>query len=212
MLYKLHNNLAATLSQSTILLVALLILGVTTVSVLTAQSQDMSELELEQMVQETIDDLSTYITTEDAIGRYSRSMDPPRINRIGVMIQPLFSVDIDVSGLLVKINNGESMQIQYYSENVAALESYSFFDHPLWSELNDSSFGLLTIYDKDESITLYDTLNDHTDITYLIIQLPSAFNLYYGDELTITLIPTIGINREIRVKAPLPIKTTVPLL
>jgi len=57
----------------------------------------------------------------------------------------------------------------------------------------------------------FDTINDNTDMIYIVLKLPPDITMKKGDSLEITLFPSIGITKTIHLKAPLPIKQIVSL-
>lgn len=77
--------------------------------------------------------------------------------------------------------------------------------------MTDIDFGFIVILDKDQSIIDYGTINDNTDMTYIIIKLPNDFTMKKGDTLELTLSPSTGVTKTINLKAPLPIKQIVAL-
>lgn len=194
-----------------ILIVSSLLVGAAAATVIMNGSETFSEEDLEEMANEAVDEISTYIQIKDKIGRYDAVNEEQIIQKIAILIKPLFSVDIDVSTLTIKLCNGQQIRILYYNGQSEFINSYSLFGHQVWDEMANSSFGFIVINDKDESLIDYDTINDNTDLAYIVIKLPEEFTMKKGDTMTITLFPSTGITRTLDLEAPLPIKQVVSL-
>jgi len=130
---------------------------------------------------------------------------------MAILIKPLFSIDIDASKLVIKLNNGKQIKMLYYNRQAEFISSNSLFEHQIWTTMTDTDFGFIVILDKDQSIIDYGTINDNTDMTYIIIKLPNDFTMKKGDTLELTLSPSTGVTKTINLKAPLPIKQIVAL-
>lgn len=195
---------------SSILILSLLLIGITVAEVITSETTgSISEQDLEQMTQETIDELSTYILIKDQIGKYREIDGELKIEKIALWITPLITQEIDVTQLTIKLNNGESVIFLTYSNNSVALGRYSLFEHSIWNNINGSNFGFISIVDIDESLVNYDLFNDCSDNAYIVFKLPESMTLSKNEKIIITLFPSTGITRNIELKAPLPIKSVV---
>jgi len=196
--------------RSAILIVSLLLIGITVASVISSETtQNISEQDLEQMTEETIDEISTYILIKDQLGKYKKFDDEKRIEKIALWITPLVTQDIDVSQLTIQLNNGENVIFLVYSNKSVNLGPYSLFDNPIWNNMNGSNFGFISIIDTDESLVNYNTLNDCSDNAYLVFKLPEFITICKHEKIIVTLFPSTGITRTIELKAPLPIKSVV---
>lgn len=206
----MDNNGITGISAAIILISILLITGATTALIL-GDSTGASEDDYEQIINETLDEISTYIQIKDAIGKYIDNEGTKQIQKITLLLKPLFSINIELSDLTVKLDNGEQILLISYSGQAEQINGNHLFEHPLWNEQNQQEFSFLIILDKDHSIQDYHTINDHTDMAYLTLKLPQEFQLEKGEILHITLFPTPGIERTISIKAPLPITPIVSL-
>ncbi|KYK30764.1 MAG: hypothetical protein AYK22_03070 [Thermoplasmatales archaeon SG8-52-3] len=204
------GKLLTTGLTSSILIVSLLLIGITVASVLTSETTDtISEQDIEQMTEETIDEISTYILIKDQIGKYSNINGEQRIEKIALWITPLVTQEIDISKLTIKLNNGDNVIFLKYSNNSLTLGSYSLFEHKIWENINGSNFGFISIIDMDESLVNFDILNDCSDNAYIVLKLPEYMTLSKHEKMIVTLFPSTGITRTIELKAPLPIKSIV---
>ena len=193
-----------------ILLLGALLIGVTAASIITISNNgNLSEEEIEQIVDDAIDEITTYIQIKDAIGKYYGETPQQRIEKIALMITPLFSKEIDISSIQIKLSNKDNLQFLSYDNKVDNIGSHTLFEHYLWEELSDLSFGLIVINDNDNSIKDFNSFNQNSDVTYLIINLPKEYHMKKGDEIMVTLFPSTGIERSLTLLAPLPIKNIV---
>ncbi len=62
---------------------------------------------------------------------------------------------------------------------------------------------------KDNSLVDYNIINKNTDMAYIVIKLSEDFSLKKGDSLVVALFPESGIQRTIKLEAPLPMKSIV---
>ncbi len=195
---------------SSILIVAILLIGMTVASVISSETTDsISEQDLEDITQETIDEISTYILIKDKIGKFMEVNGEQRIGKIALWITPLVSQEIDVSQLTIQLNNGENVLFLKYSNNSVDLGQYSLFEHIIWDNINGSNFGFVSIIDLDASLVNLDTFNDCSDNAYVVFRLPEFMALSKHEKIIVTLFPSTGITRVLELKAPLPIKSVV---
>ncbi len=205
------NNQGATGIATAILLISFILIGATAASVIMGDSGNNPEENYEEILEEALDEISTYIQIKDALGKYNSTTEEQHIQKIAILIKPLFSIDIDASKLVIKLNNGKQIKMLYYNRQAEFISSNSLFEHPIWTTMTDTDFGFIVILDKDQSIIDYGTINDNTDMTYIIIKLSNDFTMKKGDTLELTLFPSTGITKTINLKAPLPIKQIVAL-
>jgi archaellin len=205
------NNQGATGIATAILLISFILIGATAASVIMGDSGNNPEENYEEILEEALDEVSTYIQIKDALGKYNSTTEEQHIQKIAILIKPLFSIDIDASKLVIKLNNGKQIKMLYYNRQAEFISSNSLFEHPIWTTMTDTNFGFIVILDKDQSIIDYGTIKDNTDMTYILIKLPNDFTMKKGDTLELTLFPSTGITKTINLKAPLPIKQIVAL-
>lgn len=205
------NKEGATGIATAILLISFILIAATVASVLTDNSSDISEQDLEKMVDDIVDEISTYIQIKDVMGKFYSIEGESRIQKIAVLIKPLFSVDMDVSELMIKLCNGEQIKMLYYNGQAEFIGTNSLFEHPIWNNMDCDSFSFVVVLDKDKSLVDYNTIDDSTDMTYIIIKLSENFAMKKGNTMTITFLLGKGTTRTIEVKAPLPMKQIVSL-
>ena len=205
------NKEGATGIATAILLISFILIAATVASVLTDNSSDISEQDLEKMVDDIVDEISTYIQIKDVMGKFYSIEGESRIQKIAVLIKPLFSVDMDVSELMIKLCNGEQIKMLYYDGQAEFIGTNSLFEHPIWNNMDCDSFSFVVVLDKDKSLVDYNTIDDSTDMTYIIIKLSENFAMKKGNTMTITFLLGKGTTRTIEVKAPLPMKQIVSL-
>jgi len=202
------NKWGSTAIAAMTLLIGFLLVSIVAASVITNGSgSTTSEQDVEEILNDVLDEISTYIQIKDKIGKYYTTNGIARIEKIAILIKPLISIDIDISQLNIKLCDGNTVKILSYSGNAEFLESNSLFEHPIWSNLDENNFGFLALLDKDRSLVDHDILNE--DMAYIIIKIPSDFSLTKKETITMTLFPESGIERVITLKAPPPLKPIV---
>jgi len=206
------NNRAATGIATVILIASFIIITATAASVLFDDNINVSTEDYENIIKETVDEISTYIQIKEALGKYYQIDENQYIQKIAILIKPLISNNIDISNLMIKINNGNQVKFISYSEKSELIKSSSLFEHPIWDAIQQDNFGFIVTTDKDRSLIDYNTLNSNTDLAYIIIKLPEDFFMISGDTLIINLIPSTGIIKTITVQAPMPMTKVVSLI
>jgi len=198
-----------------ILLGSFLLIGATAASVIIGSTQSgnsgFSQEEIDQLITDIVDDISTYLKLHDIIGKYYDTNNGPRLQRIAIPIRLLYSTEVDLSQFTIQLNNGNQMVILTYNGNTDNLERHSVFNHPLWDTLSDNHFTLLVTIDDDHSMIDYHTMNKNTDAAFLIFPLSSDFAMKKGDTMMITLVPAVGTPRTVQIEAPLPTTALVVL-
>ena len=193
-----------------ILLTILLLVGLTVASVITGENtQYTNEQNYDQMTEEVINEISTYIQIKDQKGKYYNINGTQKIEKIALLISPLVSQDIDVTQLTIQLDNGEKVKILSFDGNASKIDSNTLFNHPIWKNLTGNNFGFISIVDLDNSLTSHNTINDYSDNIYVVFKLPNDMTLEKRDKLIVTLFPSTGITRTTLLEAPLPIHSVV---
>jgi archaellin len=196
------NTYALTGISAAILIATILIVLGATATVILGSSEQGTNKDYEQMLNEALNEISTYLNIKDIKAKYQNYQGEQHIQQIAILIKPMFSQIIDLSDITIQILNGEDLRILYLNQQVQFINGHSLFHHPLWENINETTFGFIVIRDKDYSMLDFQVLNENTDMSYLIIQLPEEFYFKKGEVLEITIFPTPGIERRISVKAP----------
>jgi len=193
-----------------ILLTILLLVGLTVASVITGENtQYTNEQNYDQMTEEVINEISTYIQIKDQKGKYYNINGTQKIEKIALLISPLVSQDIDVTQLTIQLDNGEKVKILSFDGNASKIDSNTLFNHPIWKNLTGNNFGFISIVDLDNSLIDHNAINDYSDNIYVVFKLPNDMTLEKRDKLIVTLFPSTGITRTTLLEAPLPIHPIV---
>lgn len=171
-------------------------------------SGEATEHNFEQMAQDIVREITSYLKIEDQKGKYNKIDGEQRIEKIAILISPLFSQDIDLSKTRVQLDDGEKIYILSYVAS-EELNSKSIFEHDIWNKIDGSNFGLIAICDFDNSISNYGIMNENSDSSYLVFKVPSDMIIKKYDELIVTIIIPSGMKAKTILKAPLPIKPVV---
>ncbi len=204
------NNWGSNGITATILLMAMLLVTVVAAGVITGSTTEetVDTDEIEQMAQEVFDEISTYFQIKDQKGKFYLIDDEYKIKKIAILVSPLVSQEVDVTQLTIQIDDGENVRILSFT-NSSDIGSESLFGHNLWSNINGTNFGLLSILDRDSSISNYNIINENTDNCYIVFELPDFMNMQKYQELTVKLFPSSGITKTLNLKAPMPMKSVI---
>jgi archaellin len=205
------NTQAITGISTAILIAALLLVLGATASVILGSSEQGTEEDYELMLNEALDEISTYLNIKDIKGKFRLYQGEQYIQQIAILIRPMFSQIIDLSDLTLQLSNGEDLQILYLYQEIYLINGYSLFNHPLWENIDETTFGFIVIRDKDYSMLDFQVLNENTDMSYLIIQLPEEFYFKKGETLEVSIFPTPGIERRLSLRAPPALSSIVSL-
>ena len=205
------NNLGGIGISAAILLISFVLMSVTIASIITDGTAGTSEENMEEILNDVLDEISTYLQIKDVMGKYYSNAGEQRIEKVAILIKPLISQSISVSELTIKLCGENIVKMLGYSGNAEFIGSNSLFEHPVWENISDSSFGFIVIHDKDGSLVDFDAITDNTDMAYIIINLSEEFSMAKGETMDVTLFPSSGIKRTITLDAPLPIKQLVNL-
>lgn len=212
------GNWSSTGLITILLLISFMLIGMTVTSIMTnntigtsTNNTSLSSFKgnIDQLVDETIDEIQSYIQIRDQKGKYYENNGILEIQKIAILISPLVTQDIDISQLSIQIDNGNIVKILNYNQNSSKLESKTLFEHSIWKDLNGENFEFITICDIDNSIIDSNLINDYSDNAYLIFRLPADMTMEKYDFLKVTLFPSSGITRVTTLKAPMPINRVV---
>jgi archaellin len=194
-----------------ILLICFILIGAVSASVILNNTTSVTNTDLNQLTNEIVDEISTYIQIKTVVGKFQTIQGNQQIQKIAILIKPLVSLNIDITHMIIKILTSEQLYILYFNGNVNPIGSYSLFDHPLWDTLVENTYTVIPIIDDDSSITTYHSINKNTDNAFLLVKLPDDSTMKKGDILEVTLIPSPGSERTIILEAPLPTTHVVTL-
>jgi archaellin len=198
-------------STAGILLILFILIGAISASVILADTQTTPEEDLTNITNEVVDELCSYLQIKQIVGKYQTIQGEQKINKIAIQIKPFVSQNIDLLHMTIQISDGESYQILFFNGSAGSLHSGTLFDHPLWDNITNDTYGILSTIDDDNSIINGHLINKNTDMAFIIIKLPDEKALRYETELVLTIQPSPGIGRTVTLDAPLPIKTIVTL-
>ncbi|MDH7517405.1 MAG: hypothetical protein QHH19_03575 [Candidatus Thermoplasmatota archaeon] len=202
------NKLGSAGTVSTIILVGFILSAIAVASIITGETQETTtEKNTEEIVNQVLDEITTYIQIKDQVGKFYTTYGEQRIEKIALLIKPLIIQDIDITGLTIKLTNGYDVKILNYSGKAEFIGESSLFEHKAWDEITYDSYGFIVTIDRDRSLVEHNIING--DMTYVIIKLDESFSVPQRESTTVTLFPYSGIARTTTLRAPLAIKTVV---
>ena len=204
------NNWGSTGITSMILLIAILLVGIAAAGVMTASTTESTTgtQDIDEMTQEVIDEISTYLQIKDQKGKFYQINDEYKIKKVAILVSPLVSQDVDLTQLTIQLDNGENVRMLTYVDS-SKIGSENLFGHSLWSKINGTTFGMISIMDQDSSISDFDVINENTDNCYVVFELPDSMTIKKYQELTVILFPSSGIVKTLNLRAPMPMKSVI---
>lgn len=204
--FRIHHASAAL--PLILLLIAILFIALTATSMITTETATSQE-DLEQYVDDAINELTSYLKIQHVYGMYSQEK-PYHLTKIAILATPLFHQEINLSTWLIQLQTKTDLQLYTYNYTVSTLESSSVFTDTFWDQLDTTHFGILSIQDKDESLTTYHSFTEPNDIAFFTLSIEDL-KISKGEKVTLFLSPGTGIEKTITFQTPLPTKTVVNL-
>lgn len=196
-------------------LISILLLGTATISnelILKENDEKMYSFDnCEEILNDTIEEISTYFNIKQIIGKYYNNENMLNIEKIIILLKPYFDINFDISDLHILLSNGEKTIILQFNDNIEFVGQYDVFEHQNWNYISYGFYSLLVISDKDNSIKEFNIINENTDMIYITLILSDYFDFVKGDNIKISLIPSIGTLQTFTLKAPLPTSKIVNL-
>lgn len=206
----INDSIGSAGISSIILIIGILLIAATVGSVITETPQDLSGEDINEIVNDVVNEITSYIQIKNILGKYYHYENSYTLQKIMLLITPLFHVDYDLSELKIQLQTKDAIIDLNYNQN-ALIPSGNLFSDSYWEYDKDNVYGCLVTLDKDESVSQFHTLNDPTDMVYLTINLPKNMYLLKGDKITISLIAGTGAMRSVFIEAPLPMSMIVQL-
>ena len=209
---KKQDNQGSNAISATIIIIAIILIATLTIILVTGQqTQTINQENIEQILDEIFNEITTQIQIKEKIGKYYNIQDEYKIKKIAIMISPLVTNDININQLKIEIYNNEKIKILKYEGDTKKIEKQDLFEHPIWKNLTENQYGFITIQDKDNSLEKHGHLNDYKDNAFLIIKLSDELAPKKGDKINLKLFPSTGITKKIKITAPVPTNRIVTL-
>jgi len=191
------NNIGSTGITAISLLTSFLMAGAAS-SVMLGNSDDLSE-NAKQMVNDVVNEITTYLKIEDAIGKYYTTDGVRSVEKIVIFVKEIIQNNINMSEVTIKISNNNDILLLKYSGHAVETDSESIFENKVWAKTNDT-FSLIVIIDEDRSLLDYNIMNK--DTAFIAIKLPDRFFMKNRDSLKVSIIPSNGITSSILLETP----------
>lgn len=191
------NNIGSTGITSMALISSLLVMGAAS-SVIFEESDDLSE-DAKQAVNDALEEITTYLKIEEAIGKYYTTNNERRVERIVIFVKQFITSNVNVSELKIKIQNDVDVIVLSYSGHAEEIGSKPMFSHDIWEKTNNS-FSIIVTSDNDRSLLDYNIMNK--DRACMAIKLPESFAMEKSEKISISIIPSKGITSSILCETP----------
>ena len=195
-----------------IIILSMVVITSTANTLIIQTDEEFDEEGVNELLDEIYNDISTYIKIDRVYGKYQIIDDQRVLSQIAIQVHSLFTKDIQIKDMVIEISNGN--QIIYFSNSdyYETLGEHSLFTHPIFSQLSDESFGVISLFDKDDSVLGQQLINHNSDRIFIIINLNDAMKIKSGEFLSISLYPPVGTIRTIEITPPFSTKSVVNLL
>ena len=154
----------------------------------------------EKMLNDVLQEITTYIKIEDVIGKYYDPGGDRRIERIVIFAKQYINVPINMSEITIEICNKDDIVLLKYSGQAFEIGSKTVFQHHAWEALENNTFSVLVTNDEDKSLLDHDTMNG--DLIIIMIPLPEQFKMKNRESMTISIIPDKGIITSVYLETP----------
>ena len=140
------NNLGSNGITGMILLIVIMLVTITAAGVMTESTTDVTTdiQDIDQLTQEVIDEISTYLQIKDQKGKFYQINDEYRIKKIAILVSPLVSQEIDMTQLTIQLDNGENVRILSYDSSAKlAFHCICLFGYRIYFKSYPTSLGFL---------------------------------------------------------------------
>ena len=192
------NNIGSGGIATISLLTSFLLIGATTSSVMFGASDDLA-IDAEQIANDALNEITTYLKIDDVIGKYYTSNGICEVEKIVILVKPFTRNTINMSDVIIKICNNNNIMLLDYSGYAVESNSGALFEHHVWATINNT-FGLIVTLDKDRSLLDYGIMNG--DIAFIAVKLSDQFAMGNRESLAISIIPTKGITSSVFLETP----------
>lgn len=182
------NNWGSTGIVAIPILTSFLLIGAAA-SVMFKIPDEMSE-DADQIVNDVIDEITTYLKIDDVIGKYYNTNGVSRVEKIVILVKQFIQNTVNISEVTIKICNNNDVILLSYSGYAVERSSTPLFEHEVWDKTNDT-FSLIVILDEDRSLLDYNIMNG--DIAFIAVRLPDQFAMKDKESITMSIIPAKGI-------------------
>lgn len=191
-----------------IIIIFILLINLTATSMITS-NVSTSDKQVDEYLENVLDEITSYVKIKNVYGQYAQQK-PYHISKIGILISPLFHDSINLSEWIIQLQTTETLSIYTFNNAAMKQEDHTIFTHPLWEKLSMSSFGIIGIIDKDDSLIHHYSLSDPSDLIFLVFNTSNA-SISKGDHVSIVLTSGTSMKKTITFIAPLPTQNIVSL-
>lgn len=192
------NGLSGAGVTGVALIASFLVAGSTSTVML--EDVDNINLDAKRMMNDVLQEITTYLKIDDAIGKYYNTGTNRQIERIILFVKQYISNNINMSQITIGLYNSEDVVLLKYSGDAFEVGSNTLFQHYAWESLENNTFGALVINDEDRSLLDHNVMND--ELVYILIPLPEQFKMGKGESMTVSIIPDNGITTSIYLEPP----------
>lgn len=200
-------NIATTFSII-LLFISIILITITATSTITSNNA-ITEKNMETYLDDALNEITSYLKIRNVYGSFSTEK-PYHLTKIAIIISPLFHDSIEMSDFIIQLQTKNSLTIYTLNDLSQPLNDQTIFTHTLWKNLPHNQYSLVSIIDKDTSIEKYQTLNEPSDLTFLVFS-TAPYEIKKGDLVTITISSGTSIHRTITFETPLPTNNIVSL-
>jgi archaellin len=161
---------------------------------------DAISQDAEKMLNDVLQEITTYIKIDDAIGKYCGFGETRSIEKIVLFAKQYINTPINLSEIIIEISNKDDIVLLKYSGQSYEIGTSTIFQHYAWEIINNNTFSILVTDDEDRSLLDYNIMNN--DLIIIIIPLSEQFKLKQSESMTISIIPENGITSSIYVETP----------
>jgi len=192
------NNWGITGITSIALISSFLIVGGATSAVVFQDTEDL-ESYANNVINDALDEISTYLKIEEVIGKYYTTNGERTVEKIVIFVKQYIPNAVNVSDLTIKLQNKNDVMILGHSGFTSKIDSGPLFEQEIW-ENTKNSFSVIVNIDNDRSLLDNNIMNK--DTCYIAIRLPEQFYMGKNDEIKVSIIPYKGIISSAIIQTP----------
>ena len=168
------------------------------------------EEDINALLNNTITELTTLLQIKNSYGAFNSTTQPAKIEKMAFYIKPFHNTPFNLSTLTLALHTQHDL---YFFEptQIVADSANTLFTNYIWSKTPPGYYSFMSLNDRDSSLKNHYLINSHTDTFYLLLTMPEELHLEKGNQFSILLLPSQGLQHRIDLEIPLPINQVVEL-
>ncbi len=170
-----------------------------------------NEEDINALLNNTITELTTLLQIKNSYASFNSTTQPAKIEKMAFFIKPFHDTPLNLCTLTVALHTQHDITFFKPTHHITD-SANTLFNNAIWSQTPPAYYSIISLNDRDSSVQDHLLINSNTDTFYLLLKIPDELTLEKGDQFSILLLPSQGLQHKIDLEIPLPINQVVELL